>query len=203
MIDFSIEFVAFALIAYLFGSLSTAIIVCKIMGLPDPRSLGSKNPGATNVLRYGGKKAAVITLLGDGLKGFLPVLAAKLLGQGHGNLEIIALAAFFGHLYPVFFQFKGGKGVATALGVFLAMSLPVALSMLVTWLIMAFVFNISSLAALTAASLAPLFVWYWEPDKAFIVMSIILCVVLIWRHRSNIKNLIKGAEGKIKDESGS
>jgi glycerol-3-phosphate acyltransferase PlsY len=199
MIDFTIEFVAFTVIAYLFGSLSAAIIVCKLMGLPDPRLQGSKNPGATNVLRYGGKKAAAITLLGDALKGFLPVLAAKLLGQGHGNLEIIAMAAFFGHLYPVFFQFKGGKGVATALGVFLAMSLPVALSMLVTWLVMAFVFNISSLAALTAACLAPVFVWFWEPNMAFIMMSIVLSGVLIWRHRSNIKNLIKGLEGKIKE----
>jgi glycerol-3-phosphate acyltransferase PlsY len=199
MIDLTIDFIVLAVAAYLVGSLSAAIIVCKLMGLPDPRSQGSKNPGATNVLRYGGKKAAAITLLGDALKGFLPVLAAKLLGQGHGNLEIIAMAAFFGHLYPVFFQFKGGKGVATALGVFLAMSLPVALSMLVTWLVMAFVFKISSLAALTAACLAPVFVWYWEPNTAFILMSIVLSVVLIWRHRSNIKNLIKGLEGKIKE----
>ncbi|MGD8594617.1 MAG: glycerol-3-phosphate 1-O-acyltransferase PlsY [Gammaproteobacteria bacterium] len=199
MIDFTVEFVAFTVTAYLFGSLSAAIIVCRLMGLPDPRLQGSKNPGATNVLRYGGKKAAAITLLGDALKGFLPVLAAKLLGQGHGNLEIIAMAAFFGHLYPVFFQFKGGKGVATALGVFLAMSLPVALSMLVTWLVMAFVFNISSLAALAAACLAPVFVWYWEPNTAFIIMAVILSVVLIWRHRSNIKNLVKGSEGKINE----
>jgi glycerol-3-phosphate acyltransferase PlsY len=199
MIDFTVEFVAFTVIAYLFGSLSAAIIVCKLMGLPDPRLQGSKNPGATNVLRYGGKKAAAITLLGDALKGFLPVLAAKLMGQGHGNLEIIAMAAFFGHLYPVFFQFKGGKGVATALGVFLAMSLPVALSMLVTWLVMAFVFNISSLAALTAACLSPVFVWYWEPNTAFFIMAVILSAVLIWRHRSNIKNLVKGSEGKINE----
>lgn len=199
MIDFTVEFFVFTVIAYLIGSLSAAIIVCKLMGLPDPRSLGSKNPGATNVLRYGGKKAAAITLLGDALKGFLPVLAAKLLGQGHGNLEIIAAAAFFGHLYPVFFQFKGGKGVATALGVFLAMSLPVALSMLVTWLVMAFVFKISSLAALTAACLGPVFVWYWEPDIAFIIMSVVLSGVLIWRHRTNIRNLITGSEGKIKE----
>jgi glycerol-3-phosphate acyltransferase PlsY len=199
MIDLTIDFIVLTVAAYLVGSLSAAIIVCKLMGLPDPRLQGSKNPGATNVLRYGGKKAAAITLLGDALKGFLPVLAAKLLGQGHGNLEIIAMAAFFGHLYPVFFQFKGGKGVATALGVFLAMSLPVALSMLATWLVMAFVFKISSLAALTAACLAPVFVWYWEPNAAFILMSIVLSVVLIWRHRSNIKNLIKGLEGKIKE----
>ncbi|MCG6968774.1 MAG: glycerol-3-phosphate 1-O-acyltransferase PlsY [Gammaproteobacteria bacterium] len=199
MIDVSVELVALTLVAYLIGSLSAAIIVCKLMGLPDPRSQGSKNPGATNVLRYGGKKAAAITLLGDALKGFLPVLAAKLMGQGHGNLEIIAMAAFLGHLYPVFFQFQGGKGVATALGVFLAMSLPVSLSMLATWLIMAFVFNISSLAALTAACLAPVFVWYWEPNAAFITMSMVLSVMLIWRHRSNIKNLIKGLEGKIKE----
>jgi glycerol-3-phosphate acyltransferase PlsY len=198
MIDFTPEFAMFVIVAYLFGSLSTAIIVCKLMGLPDPRSQGSKNPGATNVLRYGGKKAAAITLAGDAFKGFLPVLAAKLLGQAHGNLEVIALAAFFGHLYPVFFQFKGGKGVATALGVFLAISLPVALSMVVTWVFMALVFHVSSLAALTAATLAPVFVWYWEPNPAFIVMAIIMGAVLIWRHRSNIKNLMKGSEGKIR-----
>ena len=198
MFDFSLEFIVLVIVSYLFGSLSTAVIVCKIMGLPDPRSQGSKNPGATNVLRYGGKKAAAITLAGDALKGFLPVLAAKLLGQTHGNLEIIALSAFFGHLYPVFFQFKGGKGVATALGVFLAMSLPVALSMILTWSVMALVFNISSLSALTAAILAPVFVWYWESNPAFIIMSALISAVLIWRHRSNIKNLIKGSEGKIR-----
>ncbi len=198
MIEFSVEFILLTIAAYLIGSLSAAIIVSKLMRLPDPRTQGSKNPGATNVLRYGGKKAAAITLLGDALKGFIPVLAAKLLGQEHGNLEIIAMAAFFGHLYPVFFQFKGGKGVATALGIFLAMSLPVALSMVGTWLIMAFVFKISSLAALTAAALAPLFVWYWEPDVWFIVMSAVLSVILVWRHRSNIKNLLRGSEGKIK-----
>lgn len=198
MIEFSVEFILLTIAAYLIGSLSAAIIVSKLMRLPDPRTQGSKNPGATNVLRYGGKKAAAITLLGDALKGFIPVLAAKLLGQAHGNLEIIAMAAFFGHLYPVFFQFKGGKGVATALGIFLAMSLPVAVSMLGTWLIMAFVFKISSLAALTAACLAPLFVWYWEPDVWFIGMSAVLSVILVWRHRSNIKNLLKGSEGKIK-----
>lgn len=199
MIDLTLEFAVFVAIAYLFGSLSTAIIVCKLMGLPDPRLEGSKNPGATNVLRYGGKKAAAITLIGDALKGFLPVLAAKLMGQGHGNLEIIAMAAFFGHLYPIFFQFKGGKGVATALGVFLALSLPVALTMLATWLIMAMVFNISSLAALTAACLAPVFVWYWEPNAAFITMAVVMSLVLIWRHRSNIKKLVKGSEGKINE----
>ena len=199
MIDLTLEFAVFVAIAYLFGSLSTAIIVCKLMDLPDPRLEGSKNPGATNVLRYGGKKAAAITLIGDALKGFLPVLAAKLMGQGHGNLEIIAMAAFFGHLYPIFFQFKGGKGVATALGVFLALSLPVALTMLATWLIMAMVFNISSLAALTAACLAPVFVWYWEPNAAFITMAVVMSLVLIWRHRSNIKKLVKGSEGKINE----
>jgi glycerol-3-phosphate acyltransferase PlsY len=198
MLDFSLEFVVFILAAYLFGSLSTAIIVCKTMGLPDPRSQGSKNPGATNVLRYGGKKAAIITLAGDALKGFLPVLAAKWLGQAHGNLEVIAMAAFLGHLYPVFFQFKGGKGVATALGIFFAISLPVALAMVATWAFMAFVFNISSLAALTAAALAPVYVWFFDPHPAFIAMAVIMGATLIWRHRSNIKNLINGSEGKIR-----
>ncbi|WP_455204899.1 glycerol-3-phosphate 1-O-acyltransferase PlsY [Kaarinaea lacus] len=200
MIEFSIVFLILTVVAYLFGSLSAAIIVCKLMGLPDPRSQGSQNPGATNVLRLGGKKAAVITLIGDAVKGLIPVLLARVLDQPHGNLEAIALAAFFGHLYPVFFQFKGGKGVATALGVLLGLSLPVALSVIATWMIMAFLFNISSLAALTAACLSPVFVWYWEGHSAFIVMSVVMSLVLIWRHRSNIQKLLKGEEGKIRNK---
>lgn len=198
MFEFNIEFFVWIIVAYLVGSLSTAIIVCKLMGLPDPRSQGSQNPGATNVLRIGGKKAAIITLLGDALKGLIPVLIAKATGQDLSNLTIIAFAAFWGHLYPIFFQFKGGKGVATAFGVLLGLSWVVGACTLGTWLIVAILFNISSLAALTAACLTPLYVWYWEPNTAFIVMSIILCMVLIWRHRSNIRNLLKGKEGKIR-----
>lgn len=200
MIEFSIVFLILTVVAYLFGSLSAAIIVCKLMGLPDPRSQGSQNPGATNVLRLGGKKAAVITLIGDAVKGLIPVLLARALDQPHGNLEVIALAAFFGHLYPVFFQFKGGKGVATALGVLLGLSLPVALSVIATWVVMAFLFNISSLAALTAACLSPVFAWYWEGHSAFILMSVVMSLVLIWRHRSNIQKLLKGEEGKIRNK---
>ena len=184
--------------AYLFGSLSTAIITCKLMGLPDPRTLGSGNPGATNVLRHGGKKAAAITLLGDALKGVVPVLIAHWLQATPLVLSLTALAAFLGHLYPVFFKFKGGKGVATAFGVLVAMTWPVGLALLATWLVMAFLFKISSLSALTAACLSPLYMWWLAPQPEFIALSIILSCLLLWRHRSNIKNLRAGTEGKIR-----
>src|SRR5437016_5515458 len=139
MID-CIELIAAAIIAYIFGSLSSAIIVCKLMGLPDPRTQGSNNPGATNVLRIGGKKAAAITLIGDMLKGLAPVLIVKILGMPFMVIAVAGLAAFIGHLFPVFFSFKGGKGVATALGCLLAISLPAALSWSVTWLLVALIF---------------------------------------------------------------
>lgn len=183
--------------AYLAGSLSTAIIVCKLMGLPDPRTQGSGNPGATNVLRVGGKKAAAITLLGDALKGVLPVLIAQWLGATPLILALTAFAAFMGHLYPVFFGFKGGKGVATAFGAYIPMVWPVALALLGTWLVIAKVFKISSLSALIAAALAPLYMWLLRPEPEFIVVSIVMSLILIWRHRSNIQKLLQGAEGKI------
>jgi glycerol-3-phosphate acyltransferase PlsY len=184
--------------AYLAGSLSAAIIVCKLMGLPDPRTQGSGNPGATNVLRVGGKKAAAITLLGDAVKGLLPVLAAQLLGVSNLILSLTALAAFLGHLYPVFFGFRGGKGVATAFGALTALAWPVALALLATWLVMAKLFNISSLAALTAAALSPLFMWWLRPEREFIAVAVVISLILIWRHRSNIRNLLKGTEGTIR-----
>jgi len=184
--------------AYLAGSLSTAIIVCKLMGLPDPRTQGSGNPGATNVLRLGGKKAAAITLLGDALKGFLPVLAAQALEVSNGILSLTALAAFLGHLYPVFFGFRGGKGVATAFGALAALAWPVALALLGVWLLMAKVFKISSLAALTAAATSPLFMWWLRPEREFILVAAVISAILIWRHRSNIRNLLTGAEDKIR-----
>lgn len=183
--------------AYLAGSLSTAIIVCRLMGLPDPRTQGSGNPGATNVLRVGGKKAAAVTLLGDAAKGFLPVLAAQLLDVPNGILSLTALAAFLGHLYPLFFGFRGGKGVATAFGALGALAWPVALALLGVWLVMAKIFKISSLSALTAAATAPLFMWWLRPEREFILVSAVISVMLIWRHRSNIRNLLKGAEDKI------
>ena len=193
-------FIALTVCAYLLGSLSAAIIVCKIMGLPDPRSQGSKNPGATNVLRYGGKKAAAITLAGDALKGVIPVMFAHLLQQDALQMAIIGGAAFLGHLYPIFFGFKGGKGVATAFGVLFTMAWPVGLALLATWLAMAFLFKISSLSALTAAILAPVYFWFLTPHREWVVMATAISLLLIWRHRSNIKNLLSGKEDKITED---
>ena len=185
------------LFSYLVGSVSTAIITCRLMGLPDPRTQGSQNPGATNVLRLGGKKAAAVTLLGDTLKGVIPVLLATGLKQPEIILALVGLAAFLGHLYPIFFGFQGGKGVATAFGVFLALSWVVATALIVTWLVMAKLFKISSIAALTAACLAPLFVWLFDRHLSYVAVSIIISVMLIYRHRSNIQRLLHGDEGKI------
>lgn len=182
---------------YLAGSLSTAIIVCRIMGLPDPRSEGSRNPGATNVLRFGGKKAAAITLAGDFLKGLGPVLLARGLGVEETGLALTALAAFLGHLYPVFFGFEGGKGVATAFGVILGLSWLTALAALATWLIMAFAVRISSLSALTAAALTPLYAWLFGLPPVYVAAILIMVVILIWRHRSNIRQLLAGTEDTI------
>ena len=182
---------------YLFGSISTAIIVCKLMGLPDPRTEGSRNPGATNVARLGGKKAAALTLAGDMLKGLVPVLIARALHADPGILAATALAAFLGHLYPVFFGFQGGKGVATALGVIYGLHWPVGLLTTGIWLVMALVFRYSSLAALTAILLTPLgFIWLL-PEMPIVIAMVVLAVLLFWRHRSNIANLMSGEEGKI------
>lgn len=183
--------------AYLAGSLSAAIITCRLMGLPDPRTQGSNNPGATNVLRVGGKKAAAITLLGDAIKGVIPVVIAQLMSAPPMMLALVALAAFLGHLYPVFFGFRGGKGVATAFGVLVALAWPVGLALLATWLVMAKLFNISSLAALVAACLSPLYMWLLTPHMEFVIVAGVISVMLLWRHRSNIRNLIEGNEGKI------
>ena len=187
----------FMILGYLAGSISTAILVCRAMDLPDPRSEGSRNPGATNVLRFGGKKAAAITLAGDFLKGLLPVLLARLAGLEDIGLALTALAAFLGHLYPVFFGFEGGKGVATAFGAILGLSWPVALATQAAWLFMAFVVRISSLAALTAAALAPLLGWWFNLPLAYNAVLVAMVILLIWRHRSNIRNLLAGAEDKI------
>lgn len=192
--------ISLIVVAYLFGSLSTAIIVCKLMGLPDPRTQGSNNPGATNVLRIGGKKAAAITLFGDAIKGVIPVVIAKLMGIEGLALALVGFAAFIGHLYPIFFRFQGGKGVATAFGVFVAMIWQVGLAILATWLIMAKVFKVSSLSALTAAVLAPLYVWLLTQNDIYTTMTLIISTLLIWRHRSNIINLIRGTEDTIKSK---
>jgi glycerol-3-phosphate acyltransferase PlsY len=182
---------------YLFGSISTAIVTCKLMGLPDPRTEGSQNPGATNVLRIGGKKAAFVTLAGDMLKGLVPVLIAQALLAGPVILAATALAAFLGHLYPVFFSFQGGKGVATALGVLFGLSWQVGLAVTGIWLGMALLFRISSLSALTSMLLAPACFWWLQPEPAFIGVMVIITTLLFWRHRTNIRDLLAGREGKI------
>ena len=187
----------FIFASYLIGSLSSAIIVCKIMGLPDPRGEGSGNPGATNVLRFGGKKAAAITLAGDVVKGLIPVLVVKNFDVSTLTLSLVGFAAFFGHLYPVFFQFKGGKGVATMLGVLFGFSWWIGLATAGTWLFVAKVLKISSLSALTATALAPIYVWYWFNDVALISATAVMTVILFWRHRSNIQNMLKGTEDAI------
>jgi glycerol-3-phosphate acyltransferase PlsY len=184
------------LLAYCLGSLSCAVITCKILGLPDPRGQGSGNPGATNVLRFGGKKAAIITLLGDTLKGVIPVLLVKWLGFSDLTQALVAFAAFLGHLYPIFFRFQGGKGVATALGSLIALSWPVGLSLCLTWLIIAFLFRYSSLAALISALLAPIYTWYFT-NMTFTAMVIVMSLLLIFRHRQNIQKLLQGKESKI------
>lgn len=183
--------------AYLIGSISSAVLVARIMGLEDPRRAGSRNPGATNILRIGGKAAAAITLLGDVLKGAIPILATRVFTADSLILSLVALAAFLGHLYPIFFGFKGGKGVATALGVYLALVPWLALAMAVTWLLMAVAFRYSSLAALTATALSPLYVWLIEPDPIYLALCIVLAAFLFWRHRPNIHNLINGTENRI------
>ena len=187
--------------AYLLGSLSSAIIVCRIMDLPDPRTQGSNNPGATNVLRIGGKRAAAITLLGDALKGLLPVLICHALDTSALVFALAGLAAFLGHLYPVFFGFQGGKGVATALGVQFGLSWMIGGAVAAIWLFIAKVMNISSLAALVSMSLAPLIVWLFWPAPELVIMQVIITLILIWRHRTNIAKLLSGEEGKISKQT--
>ena len=199
-------FLGATLLAYLLGSLSFGVIVSSAFGLKDPRSYGSKNPGATNVLRSGNKTAAVATLILDGLKGWLPVMLVRWFGQdfglGDGTVAAVALAAFVGHLYPVFFQFKGGKGVATAAGVLLGVNWVLGLATLATWVIVAFFSRYSSLAAMACAIFAP---WYyligdrsfWYVDKMIALAIVAMSAFLIFRHRENINKLLKGTESKL------
>ncbi|HKJ76355.1 MAG TPA: glycerol-3-phosphate 1-O-acyltransferase PlsY [Gammaproteobacteria bacterium] len=189
--------IGLVLLAYLLGSVASAIVVCKALGLPDPRTQGSRNPGATNVLRVGGKGAAAATLVGDVLKGVIPVLVARAVVEGPLVPALAAAAAFLGHLYPVFFGFRGGKGVATAFGALLALAWPVALAVAATWLVVAKVSRISSLSALTGAVLAPLYTWWLAPEPAYIAVTAAISLLLVWRHRGNIRNLIHGTEGRI------
>jgi glycerol-3-phosphate acyltransferase PlsY len=185
------------LLAYLLGSVSTAVVIARLMGLQDPRETGSKNPGATNILRYGGKAAAILTLAGDILKGVIAVLIARALTTDDVIIALTGFAAFLGHLFPVFFGFRGGKGVATALGVWLALSPWVGLLLIATWVVMAVLFRYSSLSALTASVAAPLYVAWLSPGLPYLVTMIIMSAILIFRHRSNIRNLLAGTETQI------
>lgn len=190
-----------ALAGYLIGSLSFAVIVSRVMGLADPRSYGSGNPGATNVLRSGNKAAAILTLLFDALKGYVPVLLVKLFGApyglGEGTAALVGLAAFIGHLWPVFFGFKGGKGVATAAGVILALNPWLGAATLLTWIIIAAFFRYSSLAAIVAAVFAPFYqLLIWGGGPIAIAVAV-MGLLLIWRHSANIQKLLKGTESKI------
>ncbi len=195
-----------ALAAYLIGSLSFAVIVSRVMGLHDPRTYGSKNPGATNVLRSGSKKAAILTLLLDAVKGWVPVVLVKaygpLLELGDGTVALVALGAFSGHLWPVFFRFQGGKGVATAAGVLMGVQPWLGTATLLTWLLVAFVSRYSSLAALAASVLAPAYyllgdreLWYANQGIAVAVTA--MSALLLYRHRENIARLLAGTESKI------
>ena len=192
--------------AYLVGSLAFAVIVSRAMGLADPRTFGSKNPGATNVLRSGSKAAAVVTLLLDALKGLVPVLLVKAFGKpygmGDGTVAMVALAAFLGHLYPVFFRFQGGKGVATFLGAVFGISWVLGLATAATWLIIAFFFRYSSLASLVAAVFAPLYYLLgdrlaWYSARPIALALVVMALLLGWRHRENIRRLLEGRESRI------
>lgn len=189
---------ALLLFAYLIGSLASAVIVSRLMGLPDPRTQGSGNPGATNVLRLGNRRAAILVLLGDIVKGLIPVLLAKAFGVTELTLAGVALAAFLGHLYPLFFAFRGGKGVATSLGVLLALSWQVGLMCIVTWLLAAAWSRFSSLGAICAAFMAPLYMHWFGAPHAYQIATIVMTTLLIWRHRGNIQNLLNGTETKIR-----
>lgn len=182
---------------YLAGSISSAILVCRLMGLPDPRGIGSGNPGATNVLRTGSKPAAALTLVGDLAKGIVPVVIARWVGLPDLAVAAVGLASFAGHLYPVFFGLKGGKGVATALGVLLAWSPLTGLAALIAWLAMAATFRYSSLAALTAAALAPFSLALLTGSWGLTTGGIVMTALLVWRHRGNIQRLLAGSEPRI------
>ena len=188
--------------AYLTGSVASAIIVCRLMGLPDPRLEGSRNPGATNVLRLGGRKAAIVTLLGDYLKGALPVYLALALPVGTATVVAAGLAAFIGHLYPVFFRFEGGKGVATAFGVVTGFAWPVAAAMAATWLATAVLFRYSSLASLVSAVMVPIYAWLLTGSATLAAGLAAMAVLMVMRHRQNIARLLAGTESRIGDKSG-
>lgn len=197
----------FIVLAYLIGSISFAVVMSRVFGLSDPRTYGSKNPGATNVLRSGNKKAAIATLIGDAAKGWFAVWLAEMFADQYGvsdwGIALVALAVFLGHLYPIFFKFKGGKGVATALGVLLGINVWLGVATLVTWLVVAYAFRYSSLAALIAAIFAPLYygLLFGTTEEERLFAIFVMSVLLIFTHRGNIANLLAGKESKIGSKS--
>jgi acyl phosphate:glycerol-3-phosphate acyltransferase len=194
--------IVWIVLAYLIGSISFGIIVSKVYGLPDPRTVGSGNIGATNVARSGKKSAAILTLLGDAFKGWLPVWMALQSVSVMWVVACVGLAVFFGHLYPIFHRFKGGKGVATALGVMLGVSGWLALGAVLVWALVFALFRISSLAALVAAVLAPVIAWYLlSPYPDYVWMVLVMSVFLVWRHKTNIQKLLNGTEAGFKKKS--
>ncbi|MBT4836614.1 MAG: glycerol-3-phosphate 1-O-acyltransferase PlsY [Methylococcales bacterium] len=184
-------------LAYFLGSLSSAIIVCHLMKLEDPRKVGSKNPGATNVLRIGGGRAAIITLMGDVFKGLVSVIIAYALLLPVQYIALVGFMVFVGHLYPVFFAFKGGKGVATFVGVLIGFNWLCGLMVVVTWLLVTFIFRISSLAALTSAFMSPIYFLVVVNDIYVVTVISLMAMMIFWRHKINIHNLIEGTESKI------
>jgi glycerol-3-phosphate acyltransferase PlsY len=190
-----IEVVALLLLAYLLGSISSAIVLSKIMGFKDPRSEGSNNPGATNVLRIAGKKAAFLTLVGDCLKGFIPVLVAAALFDDPVIAALTAFASFAGHCFPIFFAFRGGKGVATAIAATVAFNWMVGAILIAIWLLFARVFKISSLAAIISFCALPALIYWQVPDLEVSAIFAAISIILIWRHRANIQRLLSGNEG--------
>ena len=195
-----LNIIFFAGLSYLIGSFSTAIITCKIMGLEDPRKTGSHNPGATNVLRHGGKKAAIITLLGDMLKGLIPVLIIIQLQADTLTVALVGLFALLGHVFPVYYGFKGGKGVATYYGVILGIDWQVGLIAVSIWLIVAALLKISSLSALVSIFFTPLILWHFSQSIELTGAVTLMSLIVFWRHQSNIKQLIQGTEGRIDDD---
>lgn len=191
------SFLILIIAAYLIGSISTAIITCKLLGLQDPRTTGSKNPGATNVLRSGGKKAGAITLFGDMLKGLLPVLVARQLQADNTLVALTGCAAFLGHVFPVYYGFKGGKGVATFYGAVLGIHWIIGLIALSIWGLSALIFKISSLAALVSILMSPFISWYFTQSSVISISIFAMGTIVFWRHRTNIQKIIDGTENKI------
>ena len=195
--DIYFNIILFAVLAYVIGSFSTAIITCKIMDIEDPRKTGSNNPGATNVLRHGGKKAAIITLFGDMLKGLIPVLVVSQLQLEPPVIALVGLFALLGHVFPVYYGFKGGKGVATYYGVILGMNWQVGLIALAIWLAVATLLKISSLSALASIFVTPFLIWYFSQSIELTAAVALMSIIVFWRHKKNIKSLLQGSEDKI------